>query len=198
MPAKGRIVDTQAFLNARKALMGELAGEMEQWDFSKLMEEFTAAIARTKDRNPLRLFARHELGYTGERHREVRLWLKNPEGMTISEITLVFVTLKRFRTKGRSPIVRREAAPSAKSGQKREVVIHTITIFNSLESLMVSSGVKPKDVTDGDRMQLQKTFRKISDCVGLKIGFADSSAALNQPVTRGDLASIGLPRRGRK
>ena len=78
------------------------------------------------------------------------------------------------------------------AGMIRKLIDHTTTLFNSLMILVLEAGVNPDDLYDGDRIQIRIALKKVCDAFGIDVVFPEPEAARNQPVTRQDLADLGV------
>ena len=214
----------QIYEEAKQSIAGELDEETLSWDFSKMLDQLKTTIANKSPtesgttRNAVRFFCRHYLNMKGEAFHETRQWLTGDLVMPSASIQLVLRTLKALndgtftetdaavwpaktelqsRKELASTVIPPIKTPTShsKPGVARKLVDHTISMFNSLVGLIVESGVAPKDVFDGDRMQIRGALQKICDASGIDVVFPEPDAARNQPVTREDLSTIGLQTR---
>ncbi len=68
----------------------------------------------------------------------------------------------------------------------RKLVEHVVTLFNSSAGLITVSNIKPSDVLDGDRMNIQSAMQRMCQAVGINASF-NSTAGHGVPVTKNDL-----------
>ncbi len=194
--------DTPAFLEAKRVLASELSDEIRLWSLSTMIEELQKRIqTASSSKHRIREFSRHCLGLHGEQFRRVREWLKNPSTLTTEDVCLVLRALKEGRNGMMIPPSppRQTKSPSTnRKGVNRKLVGHAITMLNSLNILFNEAGIQPKDAFDGDRMQVQSAMEEICKRFGVTAQFSDPSAARNQPVTRDDLATIGLRKKEKR
>ena len=208
------------FERAKTALAGELNEDIQSWDFVQMLKSLKALIKEKgseqpgRGNNPVRFFCRHYLNMPGERYNEMRSWLAGREVMPKEKIELALRVLKTWQDGNLRQTIDKPALPSFDleypEGEisqpenlelSRKLVDHTISLFNSLRVLIEKSGISPKDVFGGDRMQITSAMWKICNIFGVDVIFPEPDPAQNQPVTKKDLANFGLqkfPERKRK
>lgn len=209
----------QIFEEAKQSIAHELKAEVFAWDFSAMLSHWKAVIEDIRlnqktGRNPMRFFARHYLDLRGQSPKEMRDWLGEKAVMPLGKIQLLLRFLNGWngqrasaapapkKKKGRARPRKRESKPEPvtpkTTGMIRELVVHTTTIFNSAMILVLEAGVNPSDLFDGDRIQIRIALKKICDAFGIDVNFPEPETVRNKPITRRDLADLGLPQPKRR
>lgn len=202
----------KAFEEVKNSLAKELSPEMLLWDFSKMMEELRRVIRSvgTNTNDKVRFFARHNLNMAGERHKEVRRWLKG-EVMSAEEIRLVFTALSRIDKGNVETVARQQSVQKAlpkvseskviaesTSNVARKIVDHTVGTLYSLVGLIAEAQIKPENVFGSDRGLAQTSMQKICDHFGIAVKFREPKAEQFEPLTQDDLAEIGFGKERKK
>ncbi len=197
------LADTEAYREAKAALAHELSEEVLSWSFSRTMDVLRREIRQNAPKDKTRFFARHHIGLKGEKFNELIQWLKHPSTMCVEEVTLVLRALQKLQPKQvvllppvQEPV--QEVGPTPNTNDavvKHNVVAHFVTMFNSGNLLLDAHDIQPKDVFDGSRISIQLAMQQLCKRFGIAATFSDTSAQFNEPVTRGDLVSIGLRKR---
>jgi hypothetical protein len=73
------------------------------------------------------------------------------------------------------------------SGMKRTLLEYFMATLSQLRIVIGVTEVNPRDLFDGDRIQMRITIKAICNAFGIEVIFPEPGAAQNQPVTRHDL-----------
>jgi hypothetical protein len=90
----------EIFEQAKQSIASELDEEILAWDFSIMLSQLRAVIAKRNEstrHNGIRFFCRHYLGMHGNSFKEMRHWLSEEAVMPFGKIQLVLRTLKSER-----------------------------------------------------------------------------------------------------
>jgi hypothetical protein len=202
------------FFEARDSVLHEIDQNMYDWDFLKMIDELKRAIESCgipSKNNRVRFFSRRYLGMSGQRFTQVQSWIRGESVMSFNDITHVLGVLSKIRNgslhvalsekkevkKVQVVISDPKLAPGVvkkheASGVVRKIIDHTIGSIQSLASLMAEADVKPADAFDSDRRQVQGGIQKLCTRLGVKVNFPESETAQAEPLTKGDLAEVGL------
>lgn len=178
------VIDTPAFLEARRIVDAELPDFMRTWTLAMTIEMVLRRIQSYDDQRPVRGFSRHVLKLSGNQHARVSRWLRDPSLLTVEDACIVLRALanEEALTTPREPPVD-ETTPSPLA---RKLVAHTITTLNSVD-MLTSGAISPADLFDGDRMHIRGVMERLCGRFGIHATFSDPSAKRNQRMHANDL-----------
>jgi hypothetical protein len=182
---KGQVEDTRAFEKAMRTLRHELPDHMRAWNLSTMVAEVQRLVSTEKTQNRLRSFTRQVLHLSGNQHKRIGAWLRDPSLLTVADAHIVLCALAKMPAPPVAVVPQRIEVTT--SNLNRKLVAFVITNFNSLDMLTAEAGITPADAFDGDRMQLRKAMERLCARFGVRAVFSDRSATRSHPLQSSDL-----------
>jgi len=122
---------TEVFERAKQSMAAELGEAILSWNFSQMLAELRAVIAkkspeeRGRAHNSVRYFCRHYLGMHGNSFNDMRRWLAGEAVMPFEKIQLVLRSLKSERDGNLVPMPPNKGGNNAHRTKKEVIVKKT-------------------------------------------------------------------------